>query len=65
MTLSMAERSLSEDITAGACCAFCTSYFVTKIRGQETGPYEHGYPVACWDCWEEDCGYKKATADTD
>jgi len=35
----------------GSCCAICGQYFEN----------DHGYPVACKDCWEPDCGYQKAT----
>lgn len=44
---------IADQIIDGEICAFCTQYF--KI--------EHGYPVACKECWEKDCGYQKATED--
>ena len=45
---------MADDIIDGASCAICGVYFAE----------EHGYPVACNDCWESDCGYQKATSDT-
>ena len=52
---------LANDMIDGCCCSICGEYFV-----EEDGEtmYEHGYPVACKQCWDEDCGYQKATADT-
>lgn len=54
---------MADDIIDGNCCALCGQYFVKK-----TSPvfmYTHGFPVACYDCYEENCGYevqdKKAT----
>ena len=41
----------AQDIIDGACCALCGVYFEE----------EHGYPIACTDCWTTDCGYQKAT----
>ena len=53
---------IAEDMIDGACCALCGQYFEDP---QDCGiVYEHGYPVACWDCYESDCGYQKAVADT-
>ncbi len=34
----------------GECCALCGQFFKKP----------HGYPVACKECWEKDCGYQKA-----
>ena len=45
---------MADDIINGASCAICGVYFEE----------EHGYPAACEDCWEPDCGYQKATSDT-
>jgi hypothetical protein len=50
----------ADDIIEGACCALCGQYFV----GDEGELYEHGYPVACEECWEPGCGYQKACAPT-
>lgn len=43
----------ADDIIDGACCALCGQFF----------EQEHGYPVACFDCWDEDCGYEVADHD--
>ena len=63
---------IAYDIINGECCALCGQYFLNTVNvdkkeyevmsGQHI--YEHGYPVACKDCWEPDCGYPKAEADT-
>lgn len=45
---------IADDVISGACCSLCFQYFVR----------EHGYPVACRECWEEGYGYEKATAET-
>ena len=42
---------IADDIIDGNCCALCGVYFEKS----------HGYPVACEDCYDEDCGYPKAT----
>jgi hypothetical protein len=42
---------ISDMIIDGEICAFCTQSFTQA----------HGYPCACKDCWEPDCGYQKAT----
>lgn len=52
--------SHAEDIIEGSCCALCGCYFADPGGGI----FDHGYPVACYDCWEEDCGYQKAEVDT-
>lgn len=47
---------MADDIINGNCCALCGQYFVKK-----TSPvfmYTHGFPVVCYDCYEEDCGYE-------
>jgi len=41
---------ITQDKNEGACCSICQTYF---IEG-------HGYPVACEDCYTEDCEYAKA-----
>ena len=62
---------IANDMIEGACCSLCGQYFVKshtidkkeyEISNEEI--YEHGYPVACKECWEEDCGYEKAIAET-
>lgn len=47
---------MADDIIDGACCALCGQYFVTQSAEEI---YEHGYPVACNECYEEGCGYEK------
>ena len=53
---------IADDIIDGLCCALCGCYF-TDPEDPDT-LYEHGYPVACDDCWEPDCGYEKADKGT-
>lgn len=53
---------MAEDILDGSCCALCGCYF--KHPKKENEGYSHGYPVACKDCWEPDCGYGKADVET-
>lgn len=62
---------IADDIIEGACCALCGQYFVAsntidqdEYEIMNPDLHEHGYPVACKECWEEDCGYQKATAET-
>ena len=45
---------IADDMIEGACCSLCGEYFEE----------EHGYPVACEDCWEPDCGYQEAISKT-
>lgn len=45
---------IANDMINGSCCSFCGEYFVE----------EHGYPVACDDCYEENCGHSRATFET-
>ena len=42
---------IADDMIKGACCALCGQYFQK----------EHGYPVACDECHDPDCGYEEAT----
>lgn len=42
---------IADAIIEGEICAFCNIPFAE----------DHGYPVACDECWEPDCGYQKAT----
>lgn len=44
----------ADAILMGECCAFCMAPFV-----YEGEIFEHGYPVACNECYEPDCGYQK------
>lgn len=67
---------IAEDIIDGSCCALCGQYFVefdkgqTKIKTGKNGVvnnatiFSHGYPVACKDCYDEDCGYQEAIKNT-
>lgn len=63
---------MAEDILDGSCCALCGCYFRAEPREElktAENPdgdsiYSHDYPVACEDCWEEDCGYQKAQVGT-
>ena len=52
----------ADQIINGECCAFCMTPFIDKKTIKDKTPtiYEHGYPVACKDCWEPGCGYQKA-----
>lgn len=63
---------IADDMIKGACCALCSQYFI-KSNVIDTGKneimsgeefFEHGYPVACKECWEPGCGYERATANT-
>ena len=51
ITIIIIMEDISDDIINGACCALCGIYFKE----------EHGYPVACADCWHTGCGHHKAT----
>ena len=58
---------IADQIIEGSCCAFCLLPFIKEqnIDGADVPVvYEHGYPVACKECWEPECGYEKATAET-
>ncbi len=47
---------IADDMINGICCALCGCYFTED--GETL--YEHGYPVACHDCYEQNCGYEEA-----
>lgn len=54
--------AMSEDMLDGTCCALCGQYFdsgKTTEKGVSIS-YTHGSPVACHDCYEENCGYERA-----
>lgn len=53
---------VTDDMIEGLCCAICGQYFEDPNDGSL--PYSHGYPVACEECYEEDCGYQRATVNT-
>ena len=56
---------IADDMINGICCALCGCYFYDHVKTDgEIELYEHGYPVACWDCYTDDCGYQKAEVDT-
>jgi hypothetical protein len=42
---------MTEDILNGISCSICGMYFIDPKDSSEL--YEHGYPVVCWDCWNE------------
>lgn len=46
---------ISEAMVTGECCSLCGQYFQDK-NGEI---FIHGFPVACNDCWDTDCGYEK------
>lgn len=66
-------REIANDIIDGNCCALCGQYFVKKKvtsdlsavisdvtkKNDPSFVFTHGFPVACYDCWEPDCGYEK------
>ena len=62
INLIMGNNNISEDMIDGTCCSLCGQYFEDNEQGSTL--YTHGYPVACDDCWEDDCGYLKAEAST-
>lgn len=39
---------IAEDMIDGLACQCCGCYFVKNGE-----LYEHGYPVTCWDCWDD------------
>jgi len=44
---------IADDMVDGTCCALCGQYF--KDPEKENMSYTHGYPVVCWDCWDDYC----------
>jgi hypothetical protein len=42
--------SIASDIIDGEICAFCLLPFAEP----------QGFPCACADCWEANCGYEKS-----
>lgn len=41
---------------SGTVCELCGMFFVhakPEPGAKEAGLYEHGYPVVCWECWNE------------
>lgn len=54
---------ISEDMLDGTCCSLCGCYFIKNKNDEYL--YTHGYPVVCWDCYndlnkEEKNYYEKA-----
>jgi hypothetical protein len=46
---------IAEDMADGTCCQLCGQYFESGKCNEEGIPicYTHGFPVVCWDCWDE------------
>ncbi len=41
---------IAEDMSDGTTCQLCGMYF----RGEkEDELYVHGFPVVCWECWND------------
>lgn len=57
---------IAEDMIDGTCCSLCGQYFDSGNVNDEDVPvaYTHGYPVACWDCFEPGIGYQKSLKPT-
>ena len=47
---------LADDMIDGSSCSYCGVYF----EHPDGGIYTHGYPVACWDCHDEDSDIPKS-----
>lgn len=45
--------SISKDIIKGKCCQLCGQYFVHPNTESSDLFYKHGYPVVCWDCYDD------------
>lgn len=52
---------IAEDMIDGTMCSLCGQYFKNPKKDEL---YTHGYPVACKECWTQDCGYQEAEVDT-
>lgn len=52
---------IADDMIEGRCCSICGQYFEDPKTGEI---YEHGYPVCCKECWDEDCEQGKTIVDT-
>ena len=53
---------IADEMINGESCALCGCYFENPDKPGTI--YQHGYPAACNDCWEPDCGYEKAEVET-
>jgi len=40
---------IADDIVDGKMCQLCGCFFVDE----KNSLYTHGFPVVCWDCWQE------------
>lgn len=40
---------IADDMTDGTSCCLCGQYF----EDEKGCIVEHGYPVVCWECWDE------------
>lgn len=52
---------IADDMIEGRACSECGCYFADP---EKDSIYEHGYPVLCWDCWEEGSKLQKAEVET-
>jgi hypothetical protein len=41
---------IADDMIEGRSCSLCGQYFMDK----KGNIFEHGYPVVCDECWEEE-----------
>lgn len=39
---------IADDMVDGTSCSLCGCYFIKKGK-----LFTHGYPVVCWDCWDD------------
>jgi len=51
---------IADDMINGRCCSLCGQYF--EDPKDPDIMFEHGYPVACDGCFDNNCGYQRATA---
>lgn len=54
---------IADDMIDGTCCSECGCYFRDKDDEYDS-LYSHGYPVLCWDCWDEDSDIPRADVET-
>ena len=57
---------IADDMIDGSSCSLCGCYFKDPkhLEAGVNKMYTHGYPVACKDCYEPDCGFPKADVNT-
>ena len=53
---------VADDMIEGRACSECGCYFADPWNGDIL--YEHGYPVLCWDCWDEGSELPRAEVET-